>query len=486
MIHRLEFRIALAGIVAFGCSSGGLQGKPCEPGCVDEKTRLECPNGSPQAVSCEQPAEACAESVCKAGACEVRPAVDAPCGKDGNAKCNEAYVCLGPDLQLTAIRQHTCALADDGKVYCWGGGPFGELGDGTKEDRGSPVLVRGLPGPATKIAAGYAHTCALLGEGEVYCWGNNSAHQTSPDTTDDPITEPRLVPSPVAFTDIFMGQGHSCGLTAEGTVYCWGNTAAGQCGADPANGYFVMPTQIPGLDHVKTVSTVKNHLCAVRTEDPTLVCWGSNQYLEKGGYIDYKLGPSTADTKFSTTAVAVDLGKKVIGAGLSYESTYAVTEDGMVYAWGFNEDGYQLGTGSTEQFLDTPTPVMVDVGTPLTNVVELTRSDGSDMCAKIREGSGPAHYVCWGGNDLGELGSGVRGYQIFQYADTPTLLPESSSSLVRGEDHGCAVVATDGRSDVWCWGKRQYTGNGSLDPDLVQPDPTPVKWDPAVTAPPLE
>jgi alpha-tubulin suppressor-like RCC1 family protein len=216
-----------------------------------------------------------------------------------------------------------------------------------------------------------------------------------------------------------------------------------------------------------------------------MVCWGSNQYLEKGGGIIHKLGPDAATIKFSTTPVAVDLGKRVIALGMSYESTYAVTEDGMAYAWGYNGDGYQLGTGSTEQFLETPSPVMVDATTPLTNVVELTRSDGSDMCARIQV-SDAAHYVCWGGNDLGELGSGVRLYQVFPYADAPTLLPESASSLVRGEDHGCAIVTTDGRPDVWCWGKGQYTGNGSLDANAVQPEPAAVKWDAASTAPPFE
>lgn len=488
------FAMGLAGVAASCSSATGIQGKPCRPGCVDDKTRLECnADGSPREVPCKQPAEACAESVCRAGACEVQTATGAPCGKDGSATCNAAGACLGPALTLTAIRQHTCAVTDDGKVWCWGKGPRGELGDGTMEDRGVPVPVRGLPGPALMATAGYAHTCALLGEGQVYCWGDNTGGQTAPDSTDNPVTEPRLLVSPVAFTNVFAGQGHTCGLTADATVYCWGNTAAGQCGVDPSDAFQVGPTQIPGLDHVSTVVTVKNHLCAVRTEDPTLVCWGSNQYLEgtddgtiPAGKIIGKLGPGAVAMKFSTAPVAVDLGKKVVAAGMSYESTYAVTEDGMVYAWGYNGAAqHQLGSGLSDLDVSTPTPVLVDAGTPLANAVELARSDGSDLCAKVRDTADSSHYVCWGENDFGELALGIPGYKIVPFAMT-TVLPEATSNLVRGEDHGCATVSQDGTVDVWCWGRMTYVANGSPDPNAGQPDPAPVSWDPSVFSSMLE
>lgn len=477
--------------VAWSCSSGlGVQEKPCRPGCVDEHTRLECrSDGTPSNVPCEKSPEPCAESVCRAGACEFRPAVDAPCGKDGSARCNAAYVCLGPNVRLTAIAQHTCAVVDDGKVWCWGGGPYGELGDGAQEERARPVLVRGLPGPAIMAAAGYAHTCALLEGGDVYCWGNNSVGQSVPDSTEDPILEPTLVTSPVPFTKIVAGQGHTCGMTADARVYCWGNTAVGQCGVDPANALRVGPTQIPGLDHVSTLTTVKNHICAVRTQDPTLVCWGSNQYLEgnqyvESGTIDHKLGPAAATMKFSAVPLPVDLGKKIVAVGMSYESTYAVTDDGAIYAWGLNAS-MQLGTGLSDPLLAAPTRVMAGPTTPLSGAVDMIRSDGSDACAQISDGAGRLQYVCWGANDIGELCRGTPDNHVFPFADSPTVLPPSATNFVRGEDHGCAVVTENARADVWCWGKASWVGRGSFDQLASEPNPQPVEWDPSAFAPAL-
>ena len=132
-----------------------IQKKPCQPGCVDETTRLECTENGALAVSCPDSSEPCAASACQKGACIFRPAVGAACGPSGLARCNEGYACLGPDLQISAMMRHTCLLADDRKIWCWGENGFSQLGDGTVTDRGTPVLVRGF------VRLGFCCQCRL-------------------------------------------------------------------------------------------------------------------------------------------------------------------------------------------------------------------------------------------------------------------------------------------------------------------------------------
>jgi alpha-tubulin suppressor-like RCC1 family protein len=94
-------------------------------------------------------------------------------------------------MAVAAGGYHTCALLGDGTVRCWGSNYSGQLGDGTTTQRNTPATVSGLSG-ATAIAAGEYHTCALLGDGTVRCWGWNNYGQLG---TGDPIyvTQPVVV-----------------------------------------------------------------------------------------------------------------------------------------------------------------------------------------------------------------------------------------------------------------------------------------------------
>jgi hypothetical protein len=473
------------GVFGIGCSDG-VADKPCQPGCVDETTRLECDaNGKPHAVKCPESLEPCAASTCNKAACSFHPAVGAPCGPNGSARCNAGYACLGPALKLTAILHHTCAVADDGKVWCWGGNGNGELGDGTTVDRMHPVLVRGLPSRAVSASAGYRNTCALLDDGHAYCWGGNLVGQTDPTaTTPDAILEPVLVGPDLTFESIHAGSGHTCGVTSAGSVYCWGNTSAGQCGVDPAGAFNVGPTKIPDLDHVIELETVKNHICAVRSVDPTMVCWGSNQYLEAGGGIVHKLGPAAATMNYSPSPVPVDLGARVVDVGMGFESTHAVTEDGMIYSWGLNLNK-QLGIGNEEVIVPQPTPVMLSEGVPLQGALRVLRSDGSDQCAEMKDQSLGSRYVCWGSEDKGELALGVP-RENSAYAKATVVLPESAANLVRGEGHGCVTVSGEAGVDIECYGQALYCAVEVVDPDQNQIEPAPVVWDPEAFAPLLE
>ena len=129
---------------------------------------------------------------------------------------------------------HTCAILDDGSVSCWGQNNFGQLGDGTTTDRNAPTQISSLGTDRTAVAitAGDFHTCAILDDGSVSCWGSNNYGQIGDGTTTD-----RNTPTPTSSlgTDrtavaITAGGLHTCAILDDGSVSCWGSNWDGQLG----------------------------------------------------------------------------------------------------------------------------------------------------------------------------------------------------------------------------------------------------------------
>lgn len=125
--------------------------------------------------------------------------------------------------------RHGCALLDGGTVRCWGDNAKGQLGDGTTTARTESVLVADLSG-VTALALGAEHSCALLEDGGVKCWGDNAKGQLGDGTT-------TAHPSPVVVTglsgarSISSGHGaHTCAVMRDGEVRCWGTNHVGELG----------------------------------------------------------------------------------------------------------------------------------------------------------------------------------------------------------------------------------------------------------------
>ena len=148
-------------------------------------------------------------------------------GQLGNGTIVDAHApvtAIGSNaIAIATGKAHSCAILSGGTVKCWGSNLNGELGDGTITDRHAPVSVLGLSAAAVAISAGALHTCAVLNNGKIQCWGFNGNGQLGNGTTVRTGVNPPVMVSNISSgaTAIANGDAHSCALVAGG-IQCWG------------------------------------------------------------------------------------------------------------------------------------------------------------------------------------------------------------------------------------------------------------------------
>jgi alpha-tubulin suppressor-like RCC1 family protein len=244
--------------------------------------------------------------------------------------------------------EHSCVVRRGGQVSCWGGGIFGELGDGNPANPDGtsiyssavPVTVLGLS-DAVAVAGGENHTCALRSTGEVDCWGsalelgNGASKSSAVPVAVSGISDARAVAA---------GDFHTCALRAAGAVVCWGDNSSGQLG----DGTFVdaaMPVPVSGLSDAVALAAGGFLTCAARTGGQ-VTCWGYG--------VDGELGNDGQTT--SPVPVAVSTLSDAIGVAAGEVHACAVRRTGQVDCWGRSDEG-QVGNG-TPWMSDVPVAVL--------------------------------------------------------------------------------------------------------------------------------
>ena len=296
--------------------------------------------------------------------------------------------------EVSAGLTHTCTVTTTGTARCWGENG-GRLGNGSEEASAVPVDVcadatcSSALNNVASIAAGGFHSCAVLNDGTVLCWGNDEDGQLGDGTTVDSLT-PVVVSGLADVSSVSLGTSSSCALTSGGAVFCWGSNVEGQIGDNRACGMRCpLPEQVSGFESgVAQVDVGGLHACAL-TGLGAVLCWGFN--------FDGQVGDGTEENIriVPTQVFGLEDGVDAVSVGGGFRGhACALLADGTLRCWGDNDVG-QVGDGTTD---DRIAPVVVP---ELEGVTYIAAGD-TQMCAM----TGALEIFCWGGNSAGQLGDG--------------------------------------------------------------------------------
>jgi uncharacterized repeat protein (TIGR01451 family) len=343
---------------------------------------------------------------------------------------------------ISAGGYYTCALADHGRIQCWGDNTYGVLGDRTAGMQKRPLPALALES-VQQMGLSVWHSCGIVNQG-VRCWGNNSFGQLGDGSTVDRILSVSAHGLTQGVALIASGRYHTCAVQNNAgvadQVRCWGRNRSGQLGDGTTTDRYV-PTAVAGLtEEILAIQTKEAHTCVI-TASRRVKCWGENAYGQ--------LGDGSTQNRLAPVEVALPPAVTVAAIAVGAAHSCALTPDGVVYCWGSNSAG-ELGNGSSQgQVL----PVAVqNLRAPAT---QLTAGESFTCAALGRQG-----VDCWGDNRAGQLGSGSTGGQSLTLLPVRNVENQEIVSLSAGHTHTCAVAVSGA---VFCW------GNGELGTDGVAP-----------------
>ena len=352
--------------------------------------------------------------------------------------------------------------------------PDGDPPENEQEPENAPQA----PYPILSIAAGSEHSCALLQNGDVYCWGLNDSYQLGHPSAECVMTDGRPGPPcsatpakvlelPDSVREISAGGKHTCVLTISGEVYCFGNNVMGQLGEGTVLAYN-KPTRVKLAHQALTISAGETHTCAIG-DDGRLYCWGRNDKGQIGtpdiqetcmdeGYRPWPC--STFPVKMAPFSGSL-LEMTILRVAAGYDHTCVATAARSVACFG----GNAYGQSGDNAFTDTKTPL---IATPKkwNQEIQALSTGGYHTCVTFAASSvsaGRNGVFCWGSRHYSSMDPTTCYSGQFSPCDPwPALIfGASASDLAAGFDFGCALRTGDGQ--VVCWGGPYAPGCYSYD-----------------------
>ncbi len=338
---------------------------------------------------------------------------------------------IGSPLALG--HNHSCGILADGNVKCWG-----TTNSGVSD-------LNALTG-SISIAAESESNCALNTAGTVTCWGSNAGHQGGTGSNNLGRIPAGTVPGLTGVTAIGAAYQAYCAILADKTVKCWGNNSTYSNQLPIAGTSVPSPTLIPGLTDVASLGMGKEgHSCVVKTNG-TVACWGRN---DRG-----QVGDGTTVTP-RTTPVAVPGLTNVAAVAANGNFSCALAYAGTVSCWGSNFYD-NLGNGTS---LNSNTPVAV---TGLDDAIAI--SLGREHACALKEAGTVA---CWGRGVFGSLGNGLA-----RSSNVPVSVSGLTNIVAIGSSSSWNSCALKNTGETFCWG---YNANAALGDGTATQRNTPVQ-----------
>ncbi|MFK7872198.1 MAG: RCC1 domain-containing protein [Oligoflexales bacterium] len=389
-------------------------------------------------------------------------------------------------VDLESGHWHVCARFEDSNIKCWGDNTLGSLGQDhaysigdAASEMGSNLSNVNVGSGRTvlKMAAGGYHSCAVLDNNSVKCWGYNASGQAGQGTTGSIGNEAGEMASLSAVDlgtsrtaqNVVTGRYHSCAHLDDNTVKCWGENSAGQLGLGDSDHRGDTGSEMGddfanvdlGTGRTANLLVAGYRYNCVLMDNSAVKCWGENDEGQLGQGSSSHQGDDGSEMGDDLGVVDLGTNRTAIGLSAGEDHACAVLDTGHVKCWG--ENGYgQLGYGDSNNRGDVAGEMgdnllNVDLGTGRT---ALQVDAGYNFtCALLDDNT----VKCWGKNLEGQLGQGNTaslGDDADEMGDdlgaVDLGLGRTALKISIGEAHVCAILDT---YQIKCWG---YNSDGQL------------------------
>ena len=393
-----------------------------------------------------------------------------------------SFECATP-VAIASGDSHSCVLLADGTVWCWGQNVQGQLGNGSTTSSSTPV--QSLAPDARAIEAGGSNVCVLDAGGAPHCWGTNVFGQLGNGTTTASLTATPVTWSAGAVAQLSVGVGQACGRVASGVVYCWGQNGEGQLGSPTAASLCGSPLVLPCS---LTPAPITTHSftdfdvgilggCGLEASGAAF-CWG-RRFMGAIGDGNTTSGCTVnalPRTQCASTPAPVSGGHQFRDIQFGAQYACGTRTDGVTMCWGLNFAG-QLGLGFSAT---GPTPLPTTVVGGLT-FVSLSADDENSILAHTCGLDAASAAFCWGWNEFGQLGNNATTETCFfgiprPCSSTPVAVMggHAFKQVAPGRLHTCGLTVAN---EVLCWGANAsgQLGDGTLVGHTL-PAPVTTPW----------
>jgi alpha-tubulin suppressor-like RCC1 family protein len=433
--------------------------------------------------------------------CSVQNVRDASADTAGGALADASAASTQSQARMryiTAGDNHTCIVLSDNSVKCFGMGSEGQLGSGATDNIGdgtglsvatSSAVSLGAGRTVRSISAGASHTCALLDDATIKCWGSglygrlgygdSTNRGDSTGQMGDSLPAVSLGTGRTAL-QISVGSQHSCALLDNYAVKCWGRGNYGQLGigstATIGDGAGEMGDSLVAVSFAsgrsaRAIAAGSNHTCAL-LDNASVVCWGRGTYGQLGQGATANIGHSISATVATTLAIDLGSDRTALAISAGDAHTCAILDNATLKCWGSGGNG-RLGSGATNNLGDGANEMgnslaVIDVGSGRT--VRAITAGFAHTCAVLDN----ATVKCWGNGGYGKLGYGNQNDLGDGANEMGTNLAAVSLGIGRtalaisaGGTHTCAVLDN---ATAKCWGDGSSGQIGSNNVSAVGDD----------------